>query len=112
MTSIENNFTYHKPFGNQPERYQQLRDGGKALAIQIVLQTPPSREQSLALTKLEEAIFWANAAIARNEVEPQEKPQPVEASVPPPQTQVAEANEVDKPGVSPNEPTEGAANVA
>lgn len=26
---------------------------------------PPSREQSLAITKLEEVMFWANAAIAR-----------------------------------------------
>lgn len=66
---LENNFTYHKPFGNQAERYQQLRDGAKALAQQIVLQTPESREQSLALTNLEQAVFWANAAIARNESE-------------------------------------------
>lgn len=29
--------------------------------------TPTSREQELALTKLEEAIMWANASIARNE---------------------------------------------
>lgn len=27
---------------------------------------PPGREQSLALTKLEEVMFWANAGIARN----------------------------------------------
>jgi hypothetical protein len=66
---VNNNFTYHKPFGNQPERYQQLRDGAKAFAQQITMQTPVSREQSLALTKLEEAVFWANASIARNEKE-------------------------------------------
>jgi hypothetical protein len=28
---------------------------------------PPSREQSTAITKLEEAMFWANAAIARSD---------------------------------------------
>ena len=28
--------------------------------------TPPSREQSVALTKLDEVTFWANAGIARN----------------------------------------------
>ena len=33
----------------------------------IVTLTPKSREQSLALTKLEEAIMHANSAIARNE---------------------------------------------
>jgi hypothetical protein len=29
--------------------------------------TPESREQSLALTNLEQAVMWANAAIARRE---------------------------------------------
>jgi hypothetical protein len=31
--------------------------------------TPPSREQSIAITKLEEALFWTNAAIARHKFE-------------------------------------------
>lgn len=30
---------------------------------------PESREKSLAFTKLEECIMWANAAIFRNETE-------------------------------------------
>jgi hypothetical protein len=68
---IENNFTYHMPFGSQPERYHVLRGKAKNLALAIVEMTPPSREQSLALTKLEEVVFWANAAIARNEKPPQ-----------------------------------------
>lgn len=64
---LEKSFTYHAPKGDQPERYVELRDRAKLLAYMIVKNTPPSREQSLAITKLEEAIFWANAAIARNE---------------------------------------------
>jgi len=64
---IESAFTYHAPKGDQPERYVRLRAGGKALAQFIVAATPASREQSIALTKLEEAIMWANASIARNE---------------------------------------------
>jgi len=32
-----------------------------------VANTPESREQSLAITALEEAVMWANAAIARRE---------------------------------------------
>lgn len=64
---IENNFKYHSPSADQPERYVFLRDEAKKLAYNIVKNTPPSREQSLALTNLEQAIFWANAAIARNE---------------------------------------------
>ncbi len=68
---IENNFTYHKPHGNQPERYQTIRDEAKSLALLIADSTPKSREQSLALTKLEEVVMWANASIARNEVSQQ-----------------------------------------
>lgn len=64
---IENNFTYHAPKDDQPERYQMLRAKAKELAYLIVGCTPPSREQSLALTDLESCIFNSNAAIARNE---------------------------------------------
>jgi len=67
MERIDRDFTYHTPKGDQPERYKFLRDEARVLAINICKLTPPSREQSLALTHLEEAIFWANAAIARNE---------------------------------------------
>jgi hypothetical protein len=47
------------------ELYQALRAKAKELAELIVASTPESREQSLALTELEAAIFWANSAIAR-----------------------------------------------
>ena len=60
-------FTYHPPKEDQQLRYQALRSHGHALALLINETTPVSREQSLALTKLEESIMWANAAIARNE---------------------------------------------
>jgi hypothetical protein len=64
---IERDFTYHAPKGDQVERYTQIRDEARSLAHTIAGLTPPSREQSLALTKLEEAVMWANASIARNE---------------------------------------------
>jgi hypothetical protein len=64
---IESAFTYHAPLDDQPKRYELLRDKAKELALLIVALTPPSREQSLALTQLSEAVMWANAAIARNE---------------------------------------------
>ena len=64
---INNNFTYHAPKEDQLDRYNYLRESAKHLAHDISKLTPPSREQSLALTNLEQAIFWANAAIARNE---------------------------------------------
>lgn len=67
----ENNFTYHKPFGDQQERYIGLREAAKILCELIEGCCPPSRERSLAVTNLEQAVFWANAAIARNEPAPQ-----------------------------------------
>lgn len=63
----ENAFTYHAPKGDQAARYTQIRSAGGELAQLLNTRCPPSRELSLALTKIEEAIFWANAAIARNE---------------------------------------------
>jgi hypothetical protein len=64
---IESDFTYHAPKPGQQERYVQLREKAKELALLIVDLTPPSREQSLALTQLEFCSMMANAAIARNE---------------------------------------------
>jgi hypothetical protein len=64
---IEKAFTYHPPKGDQPTRYGLIRDSAHALARSIVRVTPESREQSLALTHLEQAVAFANAAIARNE---------------------------------------------
>lgn len=64
---LDNRFTYHAPKDGQPEKYTELRDMAKAFAEKIVELTPGSREQALALTYLEQASMWANAAIARNE---------------------------------------------
>jgi hypothetical protein len=64
--TIENNFTYHAPTEGQPAKYEQLRGKAKELAYLITELCPESRERSVAITNLETAVFWANAAIARN----------------------------------------------
>lgn len=64
---IENNFKYHAPKEGQPQKYEEIRSNAKALAYLIDNHCPNSREKSLAMAKLEEAVMWANAAIARNE---------------------------------------------
>lgn len=64
---IEGAFTYHPPKDDQPERYVIIRDQAKQLAYTACQNSPASREQSLALTALENFVFWCNAAIARNE---------------------------------------------
>jgi hypothetical protein len=66
-TELEIRFTYHPPFGTQPDRYIMLRKQAMALAGMIYDECPDSRERSLAITKVEEAVFWANSAIARRE---------------------------------------------
>jgi len=63
----EKAFVYHSPKEGQSERYQLLRKLAGELAHQFLIQCPESREQSIALTKLEEAVMFANASIARNE---------------------------------------------
>ena len=60
-------FTYHPPNEDQAARYIALRTEAKVLAEMIVMHTPESWEQSIAFTKLDEVVMWANAAIARNE---------------------------------------------
>ena len=67
QAKIENNFSYHAPKGNQQQRYELIRAMAKELAYVIEQQCPESREKSLANTKLEECVMWANASIARNE---------------------------------------------
>ena len=64
---IENRFTYHPPKAGQAERYVYLRNQALNLAVDILRNCPASRERSRAFTHLEDAIFCANAAIARNE---------------------------------------------
>lgn len=63
---IEKRFAYHSPKGKE-QRFQTLRNEAKHLANTIKKQCPDSRERSLALTKLEEVVMWANASIAREE---------------------------------------------
>jgi len=70
---IEKTYAFHPPFGDQRLRYDVLRDRFKALAFLVAALTPPSREQSLAFTHLEEASFFANAAISRHEKEQTKK---------------------------------------
>ena len=61
---IQNMFMYRKPFGDQPERYAQIRADAKVLALTIQECCPESREKSVALTNLQQAVMWANASIA------------------------------------------------
>ncbi|QDQ03165.1 hypothetical protein FOH38_23495 [Lysinibacillus fusiformis] len=63
---IENNFKYHAPKEGQLEKYGAIREKAKELAYLIEKECPNSREKSVAITNLENAVMWANASIARN----------------------------------------------
>jgi hypothetical protein len=67
IVRLEKDFSYHPPKPDQVPRYNEIRDLAKAYAGVLMMKCPPSRERSLALTALEEAVMWANASIARNE---------------------------------------------
>lgn len=64
---LDNDYTYHAPHGDQLERYHLIRETAHDLAVIIVQNVPVSREQSVALTLLEQVVMEANAGIARNE---------------------------------------------
>lgn len=67
LADLENRFTYHKPLPGQPEAYVAIRTQALELAKLMSDLVPESRELSLAITRVEEAVMWANAGIARHE---------------------------------------------
>ncbi len=67
VDDIELRFDHHRPSSNAViELHGDVRYACATVAIKLVREVPPCRELSLALTKLEEAMMWANAAIARH----------------------------------------------
>lgn len=68
-TQLAHRFQFHPADAqNTKDAHQTVRDVLLDAADKIVEATgPESREQSLAITKMEEAMFWANAAIARGD---------------------------------------------
>jgi hypothetical protein len=66
---LDHRFNYHAPKGNQADRYNAIRTSIRETAKLIVRLTPVSAEQTRAMNALDEAMFLANASIARNETE-------------------------------------------
>lgn len=65
MENLDARFMTHPLSTADQAHVDDIRERAIELAHLIADETPPSREQSLALTKLEEAVFWAVAAVAR-----------------------------------------------
>lgn len=67
MGDLEHRFAYHPPRNDRTKlAHENIRVTSLNLARYFEGLLPDGREKSLAITKLEEAMFWANAAIARN----------------------------------------------
>lgn len=68
VKKVENGLSYH-PMKDpeQGQRYADNRAAAQEFARVIMGNCPPSRELSLAITNLQQALMWANAAIAVNE---------------------------------------------
>lgn len=64
---IDNDFVYHKPLVGQVGLYEIIRQEFNKFAHTMIECTPISREQSIALTHLDEACMMFNASIARND---------------------------------------------
>jgi len=63
---IERRFAFHSATTLQrQEGHAAIRDNCRWLANQLNEVLPDGREKSLAITHLEEVMFWGNAALAR-----------------------------------------------
>lgn len=66
-SDIEHRFKFHAASRQEKaDEHTSARQNCRALADHLNGLLPEGREKSLAITKLEECMFWANAAIARS----------------------------------------------
>lgn len=67
-SDLDNRFAYH-PASTQERRdaHERVRAAARELADAINGLVPDGREKATALTKTEEAMFWANAGVARQD---------------------------------------------
>jgi hypothetical protein len=63
---LMNRFKYHPAKDVVTQRaHETIRDMCKGVAVTLNAGLMEGREKALAITKLEEVMFWANASIAR-----------------------------------------------
>lgn len=63
---IRNRINYHRPDTEGIRLIAQMRRLALDFSLGVQEHVPLARERALALTKIEEALFWANAGIARD----------------------------------------------
>jgi hypothetical protein len=63
---LANRFTFHQASGAQAANYEVIRAAGLTMARELLAYCPPSHELQKAIDAIDQAVMWANAAIARN----------------------------------------------
>jgi hypothetical protein len=63
---VATRFDFHPATPVTGPQHEHTRNEYRRVAETMQRTLPESREKSLAFTALEESLFWANAAIARN----------------------------------------------
>lgn len=63
---LANRFSYHAPAtAARADEHKRVREACASFGHFLNSTLPEGREKSLAVTKLEEVMFWANAGLAR-----------------------------------------------
>lgn len=62
---LQTRFNFHPATKETGPKHDKVRSLCRQLAVELNELLPEGRDQSVAITKLEECMYWANAAIAR-----------------------------------------------
>jgi len=71
LAALERSMTNHTPSADGIERIEKVREAAKDLGAVIIGDCPDSRERSLALTHLEDAVMWAVKSVVLTGVPPE-----------------------------------------
>jgi hypothetical protein len=66
INDLNNRFTFHSANPVSAALYEEIRGKAREYALWLNSVLPEGRDKSLAITHLEEVVFWSNASVARD----------------------------------------------